>query len=558
MAQRICIDRNKGIGFGIVKDLCKKFDGLVYLTSRDESRGKAAVEALKKDGLTPQFHQLDISDEGSVKKFVDYLKTTYGGVDVVVNNAAIAFKTNATEPFHVQAKETLKVNYFDTKSFCNAIFPILRPHGRVVNVSSCLGHLSCINGKEPNASNLRKKLASTSLTENDLDELINYFISSTKDGDWSEKGWPNSTYVVSKVGLSALTRIQQRSFDADSREDLIVNSCHPGYVDTDMTSHKGILTIEEGAVCPVYLALLPPNVKEPKGAYLWRDTTIVDWVTGSNKGIGFGIVKDLCKKFDGLVYLTSRDESRGKAAVEALKKDGLTPQFHQLDISDEGSVKRFVDYLKTTYGGVDVVVNNAATAFKMDATEPFHVQAKETLKVNYFDTKNFCNAIFPILRPHGRVVNVSSSAGHLSRINGKEPNASNLRKKLSSTSLTENDLDGLMNDFISSTKDGNWSEKGWPNSTYVVSKVGLSALTRIQQRSFDADSREDLIVNSCHPGYVDTDMTSHKGTLTVEEGAVCPVYLALLPPNIKEPKGAYFWKDTTIVDWVNGPLPGMY
>ena len=34
-------------------------------------------------------------------------------------------------------------------------------------------------------------------------------------------------------------------------------------------------------------------------------------VTGANKGIGFGIVRGLCKKFQGDVYLTSRDEARG-------------------------------------------------------------------------------------------------------------------------------------------------------------------------------------------------------------------------------------------------------
>ena len=32
--------------------------------------------------------------------------------------------------------------------------------------------------------------------------------------------------------------MQQKDFDLDSRTDLVVNCCHPGYVDTDMTSHK--------------------------------------------------------------------------------------------------------------------------------------------------------------------------------------------------------------------------------------------------------------------------------------------------------------------------------
>ena len=32
-------------------------------------------------------------------------------------------------------------------------------------------------------------------------------------------------------------------------------------------------------------------------------------VTGSNKGIGYAIVKRLCKEFDGVVYLTGKTKS---------------------------------------------------------------------------------------------------------------------------------------------------------------------------------------------------------------------------------------------------------
>ncbi|XP_069959513.1 carbonyl reductase [NADPH] 1 isoform X3 [Cherax quadricarinatus] len=234
-------------------------------------------------------------------------------------------------------------------------------------------------------------------------------------------------------------------------------------------------------------------------------------VTGGNKGIGFGIMKELCAKFSGIVYLTARDEGRGRAAIEELKKAA--------------------------------------------ATEPFGEQAENTIRVNFFGTLALCRAFFPLLRSHARVSTVSSSAGHLLRINGNEPAASALRQKLSSSTLTEEELCELMNQFVKKAKDGTWKESGWPNSTYVVSKIGVSALTRIQQRAFDADPRPDMVVNNCHPGYVDTDMTSHKGPLTIEQGAVCPSYLALLPPDIKEPRGAYLWYDKQIVDWVNGPTP---
>ena len=48
--------------------------------------------------------------------------------------------------------------------------------------------------------------------------------------------------------------------------------------------------------------------------------TKVAVVTGSNKGIGLAIVKGLVAKFDGDVYLTSRSEERGLAALDQLKK----------------------------------------------------------------------------------------------------------------------------------------------------------------------------------------------------------------------------------------------
>ena len=51
-----------------------------------------------------------------------------------------------------------------------------------------------------------------------------------------------------------------------------------------------------------------------------------------------------------------------------------------------------------------------------------------------------------------------------------------------------------------------------------VSKVGISTLTRIHQRQFDQDPREDLTVNCVHPGYVITDATYQKGEKTIQEG----------------------------------------
>jgi len=280
-------------------------------------------------------------------------------------------------------------------------------------------------------------------------------------------------------------------------------------------------------------------------------------VTGANKGIGFGIVRGLCKKFEGDVYLTARDEARGLAAVDELKKEGLSPKFHLLDLGNEQTIVKLRDFMKETYGGIDVLVNNAGIAFKNAATEPFGDQATVTLATNYWANKTACEILFPILKPGARVVNMSSSAGFLGHIgarSGDKEKAEELRKKLSSSSLTVPELDGLMSNFVETANAGTHGSFGWPNSTYDVSKIGWSALSRIQQRQMDQDPRQDIVINHVHPGYVDTDMTSHKGVLSIDRGSESGVFAALLPPNT-DVRGAYIWHDCQIVDWVNGPTP---
>ena len=139
-------------------------------------------------------------------------------------------------------------------------------------------------------------------------------------------------------------------------------------------------------------------------------------VTGSNKGIGFATVRALCGKFPGDVYLTSRSEERGQAAVKTLREEGLDPKFHVLDIGNEQTIVKLREFIEEKYGGIDVLVNNAGIAFNVDATEAFAVQAKVTLETNYWANKRACEILFPLLNPGARVVNVSSSCGFLGQL----------------------------------------------------------------------------------------------------------------------------------------------
>ena len=70
---------------------------MFHLLARNEANGKEALKKLNAEGLKPVFHQLDITDVASVQRMRDFLHKNYGGLDVLVNNAAIAYKVGAED-----------------------------------------------------------------------------------------------------------------------------------------------------------------------------------------------------------------------------------------------------------------------------------------------------------------------------------------------------------------------------------------------------------------------------------------------------------------------------
>ncbi|XP_019850605.1 PREDICTED: carbonyl reductase [NADPH] 1-like isoform X1 [Amphimedon queenslandica] len=264
-------------------------------------------------------------------------------------------------------------------------------------------------------------------------------------------------------------------------------------------------------------------------------------VTGSNKGIGLAIVRSLCKKFDGDVILTSRDEGRGKEAVKQLKeKESLNPVYHQLDITNAQSIEGLVTFVKDTYGGLDVLINNAGIAYKSASTAPDLEQATVTMATNFTATLNISRAFFPLLRPGARVVNVASFTGKLSKYGPA------VKAKFTDPNLTEAGLVSLMEEYISVIREGKASELGWNNTKYGTSKTAVIALSKIHAKELAASDKKDILVNSCCPGWVKTDMAGDRAPLTPDEGAVTPVTCALLPPG--SPNGE-FWRDQKVSEW---------
>ncbi|VVA40639.1 PREDICTED: (+)-neomenthol dehydrogenase [Prunus dulcis] len=279
-------------------------------------------------------------------------------------------------------------------------------------------------------------------------------------------------------------------------------------------------------------------------------------VTGANKGIGFGTVRQLASN-GVIVVLTARDEKRGLEAVEQLKELGLSDLvvFHQLDVTDPVSIASLADFEKTQFGKLDILVNNAGIIGNQLNPEAFrsavsgkkaeeidwsevsttlnYELAEECLETNYYGTKRVTEALLPILQlsDSPRIVNVSSRFAKLMNF----PNAWAKEVPSDAESLTEERIDAVVSGFLEDFKQGSLDSKSWPPifPPYSVSKAAVNAYTRILANRYPS-----FCINAVSPGFVKTDLSFNTGILTIDEGAESLVRLALLPSG--GPTGHYF------------------
>jgi len=269
-------------------------------------------------------------------------------------------------------------------------------------------------------------------------------------------------------------------------------------------------------------------------------------VTGANKGIGYYIAYHLghSKLFQHVV-LACRDVGRGKEAVDKLSKelsssgDGENTIYscEPFTLGDPTSHANFVKKMQDNFGKVDVLVNNAAFAFKNADPTPFQEQCKPTLDINFRATVDFTERMIPLLQKgtDPRIVNVASMAGRLGQVS--EP----LQQQLSAPDLTMSQLHNLVNDFESSVLDGTHRSKGWGNSNYGMSKLAVIAATRIWAREYHGA----ISVNCCCPGYCKTDMTSQNGLRDPKEGA----RNAVIPATMDHPPTGAFFSNYEVANW---------
>jgi len=261
-------------------------------------------------------------------------------------------------------------------------------------------------------------------------------------------------------------------------------------------------------------------------------------ISGSNKGIG----KEIARKFasDPLIIPILACRTNGKQVAQEL---GCKDYVH-LDLTDDSSIKACRAYVEEKFGKLDILVNNAAICFN-DPTlygvvpyTPFEQQAALTVNTNYFGTRKLTDALLPMLKQstaQPRIINMASYAGRLGILRSKEK-----KDTFTDPNLTTEQLDQLLHEFVRDVEGGTYAEKGWPNTCYGMSKLGLIAWSKILARD-----HPDIYVNSVDPGYCATDQNKNQGNRPAERGAVTPYLLA----TTSKPLSGLHWFDEQEMPW---------
>jgi NAD(P)-dependent dehydrogenase (short-subunit alcohol dehydrogenase family) len=223
---------NKGIGLQIAKDLAAR-GFTVLVGSRNLERGEAAAKSI---GAAARAIQLDVTSQASITAAAARIRNEFGRLDVLVNNAAIAYTGKPGRPLEElvkagrasvasldEVRAVFETNVFGVIAVTQALLPLLReaPAGRIVNVSSTAGSLAVnTNPAIPRRSGF------------------------------------GITYSSSKTALNAITV----AFALDLQSTRIkVNAACPGFTATNLNNFEGTRTVEQGAREAVRLALLDEN-----------------------------------------------------------------------------------------------------------------------------------------------------------------------------------------------------------------------------------------------------------------------------------------------------------
>src|SRR5262245_11374372 len=144
-------------------------------------------------------------------------------------------------------------------------------------------------------------------------------------------------------------------------------------------------------------------------------------VTGAGGGIGYEYAKRFLAE-GAKVAVAEVDEGRCGSACEELADHGDVEPV-PTDIADEASVEAAVDATRTRFGGLDILVNNAAIYGDLDIGDQSLDYLRRVFDVNLHGQWLMARAVAPhlVAQGGGSIVNIATIAAYLFQINAFDP-----------------------------------------------------------------------------------------------------------------------------------------
>jgi 3-oxoacyl-[acyl-carrier protein] reductase len=146
-------------------------------------------------------------------------------------------------------------------------------------------------------------------------------------------------------------------------------------------------------------------------------------ITGGSRGIGAAIAKRLAADGAKVAITYSKGADAAASVVKEIERDGGKAIAIQADATDADAVKAGVEKTVTTFGRLDVLVNNAGTAVPKTFEETTLEEMDRVLDINVRGVFIATQAALKHMKSGGRIVMIGSSVGEHVVVPGLVPYA---------------------------------------------------------------------------------------------------------------------------------------
>ncbi len=183
-------------------------------------------------------------------------------------------------------------------------------------------------------------------------------------------------------------------------------------------------------------------------------------VTGSSRGLGAAMIQAFGERgAQCVVNFISNPEGRNKADAAEVASRLQSPLTIDCDVTSPEQTEAMMNAIAEKFGGLDVLVNNSGIIRDRTIKKLTLEDFESVVRVNLAGTFNVTQKAAAVLRPGGRVINLSSVSGQM----------------------------GLFG-----------------QANYSSSKAAIIALTKVSAREL---ARQQITVNAIAPGFIDVGMS---------------------------------------------------